>query len=116
MYQYKVDSLSVGSHEDSPFKEGRVIKAKLTLPSSMPLFWNPRISLFRVGGSIPYNLGSEVGNLYLTPESGLSEGIIPLKTDPTSTLCQLEFSFQVGTESLGGILTERVLFPHNPAP
>lgn len=116
MYQYKIDSLSVGSHEDSSFKEGRVIKAKLTLPSSMPLFWNSRISLFREGGLTPYNLGSAVGNLYLTPESGLSEGIVPLKGDPTSTLCQLEFSFQVGTESLGGILNGESIVPPQSRP
>lgn len=93
MYAYSVDNLTIGSHEDTVFKAGRVIFAKLSLPALMPLFLNSRISVFKEGGSAQYNLGSEVGILNLLPEPGLVSGHIQHINDPTFRIASLQFSF-----------------------
>ena len=116
MYQYRVDNLTIGSHEDSVFRAGRVITAKLTLPASMPHFWNSRISLFKEGGSTPYDLGSEVGILHLLPEPGLPDGYVQFAGDPTLSLATLQFFLTNGGESISIVRNGDLITPANPSP
>ena len=116
MYQYRVDNLTIGSHEDSVFKAGRAIVAKLTLPVSMPLFWNSRISVFKEGGLIPYNLGSEVGTLHLIPEPGFSDGHIQLASQPTISIASLQFALFNNGESIPWIRNSDSIIPQIPTP
>ena len=116
MYQYRVDDLTIGSHEDSVFKAGRAIVAKLTLPVSMPLFWNSRISVFKEGGSIPYDLGSEVGILHLLHEPGFSDGYVQLTSQPTVPIASLQFALFNNKESISWVRNGNSIIPQVPTP
>lgn len=94
MNQYKVDDLTTGSHIDSVFKAGRVILARLTLPSIMPHFWNSRISVFSEGEGTLYDLGQDIGVLSLRHEIGLQSSYVSVIGKPNACLCELNFNFK----------------------
>lgn len=100
MYQYKVDNLTIGSHKELVFKEGRVVVAKLTLPSSMPFFWNTKVELFSEGKEFTYNLGPEVGNLDLKYESGFFDNCVTMLEDPNKNLAKFDIIFKTKDDDI----------------